>query len=317
MGPLIGLLAGVGIDQYNKLSNRQDRRMLGREYDEAMGGNPNLMSDPNAYAQALARAGLVTGADTLPVASNIFNQGAMMERQRHASGPSYMNANLAQEQWGVSPANPQSPTYQDPNAPYDPQADPLMQRWYLQQQYARDNALPIDQPGNFSEWLQLQQHNIAQNAGLRDTMNTFNETMRPLYSFDASVDEALRVLSDASDGPEFWSSQDSSDARRVVNDAVTQAMMSYWSQVLGRTDAPGESDMVKLDKLFPTMSERAGDNRESVKQVLEIARARNIAIMNFRQQQLMRTIGAAPPGGSGEPASGANDGLPPGFVGDD
>lgn len=99
----MGLL-GAGVDQYNKVSDRQDRRSIGREFDQALGGN--LMADPRTQAHALARAGLVNGSEFLRNSAGMYAQEAAARRSAGAAGARAAAADRARQMQYVQAVEP-------------------------------------------------------------------------------------------------------------------------------------------------------------------------------------------------------------------
>ena len=111
---------------------------------------------------------------------------------------------------------------------------------------------------------------IDQQPNLIDLQANYVAATEPLAAMSQNVGEALSFLDLASDGPERFSDQESSDARALVNRTIADARQYYFTTVWGRTDAPGEADMEVLNQIFPLITDSAWrDNRESVRFTLQ------------------------------------------------
>ncbi|QDY70135.1 hypothetical protein [Qingshengfaniella alkalisoli] len=91
-----------------------------------------------------------------------------------------------------------------------------------------------------------------------------------------AIDEALRVLDGVTFDRDFLSSTEAVNTANYVNEVMAQLRMDYWQNTLGRTDAPGESEMRELMQLFPQVEGKWQNEkqRELVRQVFKRSRTR-------------------------------------------
>lgn len=245
--PILGLLAAAGgqalMPTYRNYAEEKQRRYRS-EVREGILSDVDT-TDPNATGRALFMGGLlepdVFQSDTRTAYEGTQDRFNALERQRIASGPGYMNAQLARDQWAVDPLNPESPTY-GTMTPYQ-QATLDIQR---QNADLGQSRLEMEREAMRLEQARLDAQLMEESVLAQQD---FREAAQPLLDQQEQVDFAIRNLSGAN-FDRFLQSEEGYRTTQSINQLIFAQRQEYIRQTYGDREPP-PSVQEEVARLFP------------------------------------------------------------------
>lgn len=319
-----GLLAAGGQVGLGFLRDWEEDRDTTRRSQHVTGILDGLGSDASYEDQtsALMRGGILNPdtamGDLLSLQRGRESDAASMARTQVSAGPAYINANIAQEKWATEQsilAEERSRTSAQREHLKRTTTD-LSDNTFID--YASPSAVqdaidqgakavgatlyedikppsPVDQPSNFNEWLAQEKWNKEQSDSMFAASEGFHEAVTPLVDLRGRIKTARSNVNTADVGG--LSSTQEEEAAGYINSVMGEARSNYWRNVLGRTDAPTETEFEELERLFPIVTgyEWFSRNKQRVSQALALAESQLDTTITRNQEDYTRTTGQTAP----------------------